>query len=65
MNFSSKLLENAVNEFTKFPGVGHKTALRMVLNLLNHPTQTRSLFLSSLSKYFRSGTLRNMYQCKT
>ncbi len=35
MNFSSKLLEDAVNEFSKLPGVGKKTALRLVLHLLN------------------------------
>lgn len=34
MNFSSKLLEDAVNEFSKLPGVGQKTALRLVLHLL-------------------------------
>ncbi|MCF8380237.1 MAG: recombination mediator RecR [Bacteroidales bacterium] len=34
MNFSSKLLENAVNEFAKLPGIGGKTALRLVLHLL-------------------------------
>jgi recombination protein RecR len=33
-NYPSKLLESAVNEFAKFPGVGRKTALRMVLHLL-------------------------------
>ncbi len=37
MNFSSKLLENAVNEFSTLPGVGQKTALRLVLHLLNQP----------------------------
>ncbi|OAQ38197.1 recombination protein RecR [Pedobacter psychrophilus] len=35
MNFSSKLLENAVNEFGSLPGIGQKTALRLVLHLLN------------------------------
>lgn len=35
MNFSSKLLEDAVHEFSKLPGVGQKTALRLVLHLLN------------------------------
>lgn len=35
MNFSSQLLEDAVNEFAKLPGVGQKTALRLVLHLLN------------------------------
>lgn len=34
MNFSSSLLENAVNEFSKLPGIGRKTALRLVLHLL-------------------------------
>ena len=29
--FASSLLENAVNEFSKLPGVGRKTALRLVL----------------------------------
>ncbi len=37
MNFSSKLLENAVNEFSSLPGIGQKTALRLVLHLLNRP----------------------------
>ena len=32
--FASSLLENAVNEFSKLPGVGRKTALRLVLYLL-------------------------------
>jgi len=32
--FSSYLLENAVNEFAKLPGIGRKTALRLVLHLL-------------------------------
>ncbi len=35
MNFSSKLLEGAVNEFSSLPGIGQKTALRLVLHLLN------------------------------
>ncbi|KAA8484432.1 recombination protein RecR [Arcticibacter tournemirensis] len=39
MNFSSRLLENAVNEFSKLPGVGQKTALRLVLHLLNQSSQ--------------------------
>ncbi|WP_276090567.1 recombination mediator RecR [Pedobacter sp. JY14-1] len=34
MNFSSRLLEDAVAEFAKLPGVGQKTALRLVLHLL-------------------------------
>jgi recombination protein RecR len=34
MQFSSALLESAVNEFAKLPGIGKKTALRLVLHLL-------------------------------
>lgn len=34
MIFSSNLLENAVNEFAKLPGIGKKTALRLVLHLV-------------------------------
>jgi recombination protein RecR len=33
-NFPSKLLENAVNELSKLPGIGKKTALRLALHLL-------------------------------
>lgn len=33
-NYASVLLENAVNEFAKLPGIGRKTALRLVLHLL-------------------------------
>lgn len=35
MNYSSKLLEQAVEEFGKLPGIGKRTALRLVLHLLN------------------------------
>jgi recombination protein RecR len=34
MQFSSDLLENAVNEFARLPGIGKKTSLRLVLHLL-------------------------------
>lgn len=37
MNFSSKLLENAVNEVSQLPGIGKRTALRLVLHLLKQP----------------------------
>ena len=38
MNYSSKLLADAVAEFTKLPGIGEKTALRLVLHLLKQET---------------------------
>jgi len=37
MNFSSKLLENAVDEMSQLPGIGKRTALRLVLFLINQP----------------------------
>ncbi|MCK7558792.1 recombination mediator RecR [Chitinophaga sedimenti] len=38
MIVSSALIENAVNEFAKLPGIGKKTALRLVLHLLKQET---------------------------
>ena len=47
MNFSSKLLENAVNEVSQLPGIGKRTALRLVLHLLKQPkSQTHQLAAS-------------------
>jgi recombination protein RecR len=37
MNFSSKLLEDAVKALSTLPGVGKKTALRLALHLINQP----------------------------
>ena len=38
--FSSKLLENVVGEFSKLPGIGKKTALRMALHLLKQDEES-------------------------
>ncbi|MFD2516713.1 recombination mediator RecR [Salinimicrobium flavum] len=44
MEFSSKLLEEAVNEMSQLPGIGRRTALRLVLHLLKQPeSQTVAL----------------------
>lgn len=40
MNFASKLIENAVREISKLPGIGTKTALRLVLHLLKEEEQS-------------------------
>lgn len=45
--FSSSLLENAVNEFAKLPGIGRKTALRLVLHLLKQSKDEVELFGNS------------------
>ena len=39
MEFSSKLLERAVNEMSQLPGIGKRTALRLVLHLLKQPKE--------------------------
>lgn len=44
MEFSSKLLERAVNEMSQLPGIGKRTALRLVLHMLKQPKeQTEAL----------------------
>lgn len=45
MDFSSKLLARAVDEMALLPGIGKRTALRLVLHLLKQPT-ARTLALS-------------------
>lgn len=44
----SRLLENAVNEFAKLPGIGKKTALRLVLHLLNQSSEDTMFFANAL-----------------
>ncbi len=43
-NYPSKLLENAIDEFSKLPGIGRKTALRLVLHMLKQPQENVNLF---------------------
>lgn len=50
MEFSSKLLENAVNEVALLPGIGKRTALRLVLHLLKQPSNQTNLLTEALSK---------------
>ena len=50
MNFSSKLLEDAVAEFSKLPGVGQKTALRLVLHLLKQDKADVGRFSTAITK---------------
>ncbi len=42
--YSSQLLDNAVEQFAKLPGIGKKTALRLVLHLLRQPIEESILF---------------------
>ncbi len=48
--FPSRLLENAVNEFSKLPGIGRKTALRLVLHLLKQEKNDVEIFGDSIIK---------------
>lgn len=50
MIFSSSLLENAVNEFAKLPGIGKKTALRLVLHLLKKEVNDVKIFSDTILK---------------
>ncbi len=57
--FSSGLLENAVQEFSKLPGIGRKKALRLVLHLLKQPeNETEALGNSLIS------LRKNIVYCK-
>ena len=49
MDFSSKLLENAVNEVSRLPGIGKRTALRLVLHLLRQPKENTKYLTEALS----------------
>jgi len=53
MNFPSKLIEDAVSEFEKLPGIGHKTALRLVLHLLKQQPQQAQQFVDAISRMRR------------
>ena len=50
MEFSSKLLEKAVNEMAQLPGIGKRTALRLVLHLLKQPKEQTGFLTQSLLK---------------
>ncbi|MCC9166217.1 recombination mediator RecR [Pontibacter harenae] len=50
MNFPSKLIENAVEELAKLPGVGRKTALRLALHLLKEESEDTFSLAESLVK---------------
>ncbi len=55
MNYPSKLIENAVEEISKLPGIGKKTALRMALHLLKRD-EKQTLQLSEAMVAMRTKT---------
>jgi recombination protein RecR len=50
MQLPSSLLENAVAQFAKLPGIGKKTALRLVLHLLKQDAQDVTMFGDTITK---------------
>jgi recombination protein RecR len=50
MIFPSSLLENAVNEFARLPGIGKKTALRLVLHLIKQDPASVQQFSDTIAK---------------
>lgn len=48
MDFSSKLLERAVSEVAQLPGIGKRTALRLVLHLLRQPKEQTTYLTQAL-----------------
>jgi len=53
MVFSSRLLEDAVNEFSRLPGIGKKTALRLVLHLIRQEERNVLQFSDALARLSR------------
>jgi recombination protein RecR len=49
MSFSSALIEKAVEAFSILPGIGRKTALRLVLHLLKQEKQTTEFFTAAIA----------------
>ena len=50
MQLPSTLLENAVNEFSRLPGIGKKTALRLVLHLMKKEVSEVNQFSEVIAK---------------
>lgn len=50
MNYPSQVLELVVNEFSKLPGIGKKTALRLALHLIKRKKQELIFFSDALQK---------------
>lgn len=60
MNYPSKLIENAVAEFKKLPGIGEKSALRLVLHLLKQDNEKVKFFADTIWKL-----KQEIKECKT
>ena len=58
--YPSILLEKAVGEFSKLPGIGRKTAMRLVLHLLRQDTATVEAFGNSIMTLKREGGIKEV-----
>ena len=63
--FPSQLLEKAVGEFAKLPGVGRKTALRFVLHLLRESKEEVDVFTETISTMRHDIKYCHVSECKT
>lgn len=61
MNFSSKLIEEAVSAFASLPGIGRKTALRLVLHLARQQPEAVEQFAEAIAKMRRG--IRECERC--
>lgn len=59
MEYSSELLESAVKQFASLPGIGRKTATRLVLNMLRRDDEEVEVFASALLR-----AKRDIIYCK-
>ena len=70
MQFSSKLIEEAVSSFASLPGIGKKTALRLVLHLVQRPVEDSVIFAKAVARMRENiqhctvcGNLSDDHQC--
>ena len=61
MNFSSKLIEEAVNAFSSLPGIGKKSALRLVLHLMQQEKEVCESFADAIVKM--RNNIKNCKNC--
>jgi recombination protein RecR len=53
VDFSSRLIEEAVNQIARLPGIGKKTALRLVLHLVREKEEHTLPLLQDMPQHFR------------
>ena len=63
MEFSSKILENTVNELASLPGVGKRTALRYALHILNSSDSDFASFIGALTSLKKDSHYCNKCHC--